>query len=76
MEDYIIIEEKRRVGPLGYYYLIIPDNMAEKRGRYRVYQIPDVSHDFLGELMVELVGRNLPLGAAKKYIKKLENGEW
>ncbi len=64
MKDPIILETKKR-NFLGHYYVIIPDNAAGYKHRYTVYRMPDSAG---GEIVI--IGRELPLGFAKKIVKK------
>lgn len=62
-----ILSTTRRVGYRGHYYLIVPDHAAGHRGRYTVYKIPGSPSG-----LTKVVGRELPLGYARRLVKRLE----
>jgi len=59
------IVEPYRVGYDGYHYLIILDEAAGCRKRYTVYRIPATTAH-----RVKIIGRELPLGLAKKVAQR------
>jgi len=63
-----IIEWKHRINYNDFYILIIPNMAAGKKGRYTVYKIPSSETG-----KIEIIGRELPIGMARKIAKKYEN---
>lgn len=64
---YLSVPVTKRVGYSGCYYLVVPDHAAGRRNRFTVYRVPSSPAG-----RVKVVGRELPLGYARKYIKELE----
>lgn len=54
-----------RIGIYEYYFVFVPNVASGRKGRYTIYKIPP------HEGRIRIVGRELPLGYAKKYIKIL-----
>lgn len=69
MRQYII-QETRRAGYYGVYFLIVPDNAAGLPGRYTVYRVPSSPRR-----RIRVVGRELPLGFARKHVARLMEKE-
>lgn len=61
-----VIQETQRVGYDGVYYLIVPDHAAGKPRRYTVYRVPASP-----SRRVRVVGQELPLGFARRYVRDL-----
>jgi hypothetical protein len=59
-----IIVETHRIEYENFYILIVPDIAAGHRGRYTVYKIPSSP-----SRRIKIIGRELPLKFAKKYVK-------
>jgi hypothetical protein len=66
-----MIETRSRVGYDGCYYLIVPDHAAGSPNRYTVYKIPASPNR-----RVRVVGRELPIGFAHRYVRRLVDGTW
>ena len=64
MNDKIAIITKR-INYYDFYILIVPDISAGRRNRFTIYKVPTSEGH-----RVKIVGRELPLGFAKKYAKK------
>jgi len=73
MKKYHIVIETKRIDINGYYYLIIPNVAAGYKGRYTVYRIPSSDGG-----RIKIVGRELTLGFAKRYVNNLirNNGKY
>lgn len=64
-----LIEEQTKIPYEGFYYLIVPDAAAGKKGRYSVYRIPSSP-----SRRIKVVGRELSLSNARQVVEKLGGG--
>jgi len=65
MRKSVNVQVTQRVGYDGCYYLFVPDHAAGRRNRFTVYRIPASP-----SRRIKIVGRELPLGYAKKYVER------
>lgn len=68
-----IIQTTKRIKYEDNYYLIVPNVASGHRGRYTVYEIPPYEPNV--KRRIKIVGRELPLGFARKYVKQLQNSK-
>lgn len=67
-EKVFVIEQRKRVGYHGFYYLILPNHAAGKLYRYTIYKIPS-SPSCNPYDKIKIVGRELTLKDAREITK-------